>query len=117
MSDDGQRIAVITGAARRRHGSTEAKLRIIEESFEPDETVSPVAGRCGVGPNLLYRWRRLLREGGRSPWIRRTRLRMFTGAPVRRACARSGAAAWPQNYRDEIDPMPPLSQRDGLDQP
>lgn len=64
MSEDYQRIEVITGVARRRHWSTEAKLRIIEESFEPGETVSSVARRNGVAPNLLYRWRRLLSEGG-----------------------------------------------------
>ena len=55
---------MITGAARRRHWSTEQKLRIIEESFEPGETVSSVARRNGVAPNLLFRWRRLMSQGG-----------------------------------------------------
>jgi transposase len=64
MSEEDQRIEVITGTARRRHWSTEQKLRIIEESFEPGETVSSVARRNGVAPNLLFRWRRLLSEGG-----------------------------------------------------
>src|SRR5579872_7217252 len=64
MSEDYQRIEVITSIARRRHWSTEAKLRIIQESFEPGETVSSIARRNGVAPNLLYRWRRLLSEGG-----------------------------------------------------
>lgn len=64
MSEDYQRIELITGSARRRHWSTEQKLRIVEESFEPGETVSSVARRNGVAPNLLYRWRRLLSEGG-----------------------------------------------------
>ena len=64
MSDDYRRIELITGTARRRHWSTEQKLRIIEESFEPGETVSSVARRRGVAPNLLYRWRRLMTEGG-----------------------------------------------------
>jgi transposase len=40
------------------------KLRIIEESFQAGETVSSSARRHGVAPNLLYRWRRLLSEGG-----------------------------------------------------
>jgi Transposase and inactivated derivatives len=40
------------------------KLTIIEQSFEPGETVSSAARRHGVAPNLLYRWRRLLSEGG-----------------------------------------------------
>ena len=64
MSEEYQRIEVITGRARRRRWSTEQKLRIIEESFEPRETMSSVARRHGVAPNLLFRWRRLMSEGG-----------------------------------------------------
>ena len=64
MSDDFQRIEVITGTARRRRWTTEHTLRLIEESFEPGDTVSSVARRNGVAPNLLYRWRRLMAEGG-----------------------------------------------------
>lgn len=64
MSEDYQRIEVITGTARRRSWSAEQKLRIIEESLAPGETVSSVARRNGVAPNLLYRWRRLMSEGG-----------------------------------------------------
>jgi len=48
----------------RRRWTTERKLQIIEESYAPGETVSSAARRHGVAPNLLYRWRRLLREGG-----------------------------------------------------
>ncbi len=32
--------------------------------MEPGETVSSVARRNGVAPNLVYRWRRLINEGG-----------------------------------------------------
>jgi|SRR5579871_112768 transposase len=64
MSDDYQRIELITGTMRRRHWTTEQKLRIIDESFAPGESVSSVARRHGVAPNLLYRWRRLMAEGG-----------------------------------------------------
>jgi len=64
MSDEYQRIEVITGTARRRRWTADRKLRIIEESFEPGETVSAVARRHGVAPNLLFRWRRLMSEGG-----------------------------------------------------
>ena len=60
MSEDYGRIEVLTGTARRRHWSTEQKLRIIEESFAPGETVSSVARRNGVAPNLLFRWRRVI---------------------------------------------------------
>lgn len=64
MSDDYQRIELITGTARRRRWTTEQKLQIIEESYDPGETVSSVARRHGVAPNLLFRWRRLMSEGG-----------------------------------------------------
>ena len=63
MSNEYRRIEVITGDVLRRRWTTE-QLRIIEESFEPGETVSSAARRHGVAPNLLYRWRRLLSEGG-----------------------------------------------------
>jgi len=64
MADDYRRIELITGEVRHRHWTTEQKLQIIEESFLPGETVSSVARRRGVAPNLLYRWRHLLKEGG-----------------------------------------------------
>lgn len=64
MSDDFQRIGVITGTARRRRWTVEDKLRIVEESLQPGMTVSCVARRHGVAPNLLFRWRKLMREGG-----------------------------------------------------
>jgi transposase len=64
MSDDFQRIEVITGTARRRRWTTEEKLRIVEESLRPGRSVSYVARRYGVAANLLFRWRKLMREGG-----------------------------------------------------
>ncbi|RWJ05682.1 MAG: hypothetical protein EOR23_07520 [Mesorhizobium sp.] len=66
MSEEYQRIEVITGFARRRQWSTEAKLRIMEESFEPGETVSSFARRNGVAPNLLYRWQPPFERGRRQ---------------------------------------------------
>ena len=64
MSDDHQRIEVITGAAPRRRWSTEEKLRIVDETLRSGESISIVARRHGVAPNLLYRWRRLMLDGG-----------------------------------------------------
>ncbi len=59
-----QRIEVITGPARRRRWTTEQKLRIIEESYLAGASVSEVARRHGVAANLLFRWRKLLTDGG-----------------------------------------------------
>jgi len=65
MSNDNyRRVEVITGVARRRYWPVHEKLRIIEESLAPGASVSRVARRNGVAPNLLFRWRRLMDEGG-----------------------------------------------------
>ena len=64
MSDDYQRIEIITGTERRRRWTATEKLAIVEETLLPGESVSAVARRHGVAPNLLYRWRRLMTEGG-----------------------------------------------------
>ena len=64
MSDDHPRVEVITGVARRRHWPAHEKLRIVEESPAPGESVSAAARRDGVAPNLLFRRRRLMDEGG-----------------------------------------------------
>ena len=40
------------------------KLRIVEETLDGRTSISVVARRNGVGANLLYRWRRLMLEGG-----------------------------------------------------
>ena len=62
--DDIRRIEVITGVAGRRYWPAHEKLRIVEESLVPGETVSAVARRNGIAPNLLFRWRRPMAEGG-----------------------------------------------------
>ena len=58
-------IEIITDGGRRRHWSASEKLRIVEETLDGRSSISVVARRHGVAPNLLYRWRRLMLEGGR----------------------------------------------------
>ncbi|WP_445977869.1 IS3 family transposase [Sphingomonas fuzhouensis] len=55
---------IITDGGRRRHWGSTEKLRIVEETLDGRESISVVARRNGVAPNLLYRWRRLMLEGG-----------------------------------------------------
>jgi transposase len=57
-------IEIITDSGRRRRWSSAEKLRIVEETLDGRESISVVARRNGVAPNLLYRWRRLMLEGG-----------------------------------------------------
>ncbi len=49
---------------RRRRWPAAEKLRIVEETLYDGESISAVARRNGVAPNLLYRWRKLMLEGG-----------------------------------------------------
>src|SRR5579871_3777977 len=62
MADDYRRIELITGEAPAL--DDHAKAADHRGELPPGETVSSIAGRRGVAPNLLYRWRRLLTEGG-----------------------------------------------------
>lgn len=57
-------IEIITDGGRRRRWSSAEKFRIVEETLDGRESISLVARRNGVAPNLLYRWRRLMLEGG-----------------------------------------------------
>jgi transposase len=58
-----ERIEVITGVERRRRWSVEEKLRIVTESLTAGVPVSVVARRHRVRSNLLFRWRKLARQG------------------------------------------------------
>lgn len=57
-------VEIITDGGRRRRWSAAEKLRIVEETLDDRTSISVVARRNGVAPNLLYRWRRLMLEGG-----------------------------------------------------
>ncbi len=57
-------IEIITDGGRRRRWPATEKLRIVEETLYDGESISAVARRNGVAPNLLYRWRKLMLEGG-----------------------------------------------------
>jgi len=57
-------IEMITDGGRRRRWSAAEKLRIVEETLQGNDSISAVARRNGVAPNLLYRWRKLMLEGG-----------------------------------------------------
>jgi transposase len=58
-------VEVIQAVQRRRWTAVE-KARMVEESSQPGMNVSYVARRHGVAPNLLFRWRKLMTEGGKA---------------------------------------------------
>lgn len=57
-------IEIVTDGGRRRRWSAAEKLRMVEETLDERASISVVARRNGVAPNLLYRWRRLMLDGG-----------------------------------------------------
>ena len=63
---DVQRIEVITSVQRRRRWSVAEKVEIVEETEQPGMSVSYVARRHDISPSLLFKWRRLYREGAFS---------------------------------------------------
>ena len=54
-----RRVEVITGVAGRRCWPAHEKLRIVEESLAPGESVSALTRRNGVASNLLFGWPRV----------------------------------------------------------
>ncbi len=66
MSDTFSKVEVITGVARRRRFSTELKLAVVAETMQPGMSISYVARRHGLSPSLVFRWRRLMSEGGKQ---------------------------------------------------
>ena len=54
----GSGVEVRVRTVRRRHWSTEDKLRIVRETLLPGAVAKVVAERHGIGTGLLFTWRR-----------------------------------------------------------
>ncbi len=65
-ASDPDRVEVVTGVQRRRRWSFSEKLRAVEEASAPGMTVSYIARKYGMAPSLLFKWRRLMTEGGQE---------------------------------------------------
>jgi transposase len=63
MTDASSKVEVITSVQRRRRWSAAEKVRMVEETYAPNASVSLVARQHGVNPNQLFSWRRLMAEG------------------------------------------------------
>lgn len=82
MSDTFSKVEVISGVARRRRFSTEQKLAVVAETMQPGMSISYVARHHGLSPSLVFRWRRLMSEGGKEAV--RTDDNVVAAAEVRR---------------------------------
>jgi transposase len=55
-----------TAGSERRRWTTAQKLKIVSESLAPHASVTEVARRHGLNPNLIYRWRHQVKTGALS---------------------------------------------------
>jgi transposase len=83
-------------AGPRRGYSLDFKLKVLEETFAPDASVAAVALRHNMNTNVIFRWRKLFREG---------RLRGETGQKLLPA---SAGFVPVEVVADE--PLPPVQQ-------
>lgn len=58
-----EQIEVVTSKERRRRWSPADKRTIVQETYEPGQTVSSVARKHGIAPNQLFYWRRRMEDG------------------------------------------------------
>jgi transposase len=59
-------VEEITAVGRRRRWTMQEKKVMIEESNQPEMSVSVVARKYGVHPNQLFHWRKLWQQGALS---------------------------------------------------
>ena len=55
--------ATVLSGPERRRWTTAEKLRMVEETLEPEATIVEVARRRGVHPSLLHSWRCQAQQG------------------------------------------------------
>lgn len=58
-------IEVVSMVQRRRWTAAE-KVQFVEEAMQPGMSISFVARKHGIAPNLLFRWKKLMIEGGKT---------------------------------------------------
>ena len=57
------KVEVITSQEGRRRWAPAEKRSMVEETYEPEMTVSYVARKNGISPSQLFYWRRRFEEG------------------------------------------------------
>ena len=56
-------MEVILSTRSRRRFAPDEKLRIVEESFQPGNSMSAVARKYDMHPSQLFQWRKLVKDG------------------------------------------------------
>ncbi len=86
-------VEVITSVQRRRRWTTEEKVRIVEETYLPGNSVSIIARRHGIAGNQLFTWRGLQCFSIRSWETRCSSFRSSRTSPLRAVFCRSWRSA------------------------
>ncbi len=63
----------VLGPEKRRRRTTQEKIAIVQQSFEPGMTVSLVARQHGVAANQLFLWRKQYQEEVLLLWPQESR--------------------------------------------
>ena len=63
----------VLGPEKRRRRTTQEKIAIVQQSFEPGMTVSLVAQQHGVATSQLFLWRKQYREEVLLLWPQESR--------------------------------------------
>ena len=59
-----ERIEVITSVQRRRRYTGQEKAQFVAMTMQPGSSVSSVARQYGITPSLLFKWKKLIQDGG-----------------------------------------------------
>lgn len=59
-----ERIEVITSVQRRRRYSGQEKAQFVAMAMQQGSSVPSVARQYGISPRLLFKWKRLMQDGG-----------------------------------------------------
>jgi transposase len=63
VSMTGRNTEIIVGIERRRKFAPDEKIRIVEESFGLENSVSQTARKYGIQPAQIYIWRKCMKQG------------------------------------------------------
>lgn len=66
MSYEAGKVEVVTSVQRRRRWTLAEKVQLVEEANQPWGSISYVARKYGISASQLFRWRRLMAEGGKT---------------------------------------------------
>ena len=59
-----ERIEVITSVQRRRRYTGQEKAQFVAMTMQPGSSVSSVARQYVITPSLLFKWKKLMQDGG-----------------------------------------------------